>query len=208
MSYPSPNSHPSYSLHLNVHQPAEVLPARSALPRDKRGAQLQPMNFRSSQNRSTPRRCFAAIRHRPLPLDILHPPSPREYAWQGLRRCVTSGCHRCVRRRTVAGLAFRTRRAGGRGQRMRPAGDSRAHPHHAARVRRYSIRPLDITSSIPTPARRRNAARARSADYRCHTPPPRRHSLRRGRSRGYAHLGGSLSMPSPFKASGCCLRQR
>ena len=34
---------------------------------------------------------------------------------------------------------------------MRQAGDSRAHPRHAARVRRYSIRPLDITSSIPRP---------------------------------------------------------
>lgn len=53
---------------------------------------------------STPRRCFAAIRHRPLPVDILHPHNPRESAWQGLRLCVTSGCHRCGRWRTVAGL--------------------------------------------------------------------------------------------------------
>ncbi len=33
-SYLSPSSHPSYSQHFNIHKPAEVLPARSALPRD------------------------------------------------------------------------------------------------------------------------------------------------------------------------------
>ena len=103
-----------------------------------------------------------------------------------------------LRTRTVAARTLRTRHAGGRVIR---SGTPPRSCGSCPRVRRYGIRPLGIQASCSaaarirtasatsptfpksTPARRRNAARARSADYRCHTPPPRRHSLRRGRSR-------------------------
>ena len=100
-----------------------------------------------------------------------------------------------LRTRTVAVRTLRTRHAGGRvireGTPPRSCGS-------CPRVRRYGFRPLanqascsaaarirtasatSTTIQESAPARRRNAARIRSADYRCHTPPPRRHSLRRG----------------------------
>ena len=94
------------------------------------------------------------------------------------------------------------------------------------RVRRFSFRPLDIQASCSatarirtahatsptfpqsTPARRRNAARIRSADYRCRTPPPRRHSLRRGRPRGIRaprrlHFSSFSLHPSAFRSVAC-----
>ena len=87
------------------------------------------------------------MRCRPLPPLAFRPRIRPAYG----NVCATARRQRHGLQRTVPGLAFRTRHAGGRGQRMRQAGDSRAHPRHAARVRRYGIRQLDITSSIPHP---------------------------------------------------------
>ena len=125
-----------------------------------------------------------------------------------------------LRTRTVAVRTLRTRHAGGRVIR---SGTPPRSCGSCPRVRRYGFRPLIIQASCSAdarirtanatsttfpesaPARRRNAARARSAGYRCRTPPPRRHSLRRGRPRG---LRAPRRFPfSPSRTLGERLRQ-